>query len=293
MTRMLAFVAALLLTAITVSSACVAQTSTPLNFTVEPSRHADNTVQLRFQRERNGHSENNWDSSFPIAEMAGLDLASLNSPGTRPIRFTVSRDAGRIDCAGTGGNAMARGTCSMTANPEFNRFLADHGIAQPREDDTFGLIALNVRRELVDALARANYPTPTVEKLIELTAVDATPAYIRGLSAQGYRPKSLDGLVQFAALKITPEYVGSFVRAGYSNLPTDDLVQLKALDITPEFIAGFERLGYGHLPVDTLVQLKALDITPEYVRAVAQGGTLPSPNHLVQLKAVTDDIRHQ
>ncbi len=97
--------------------------------------------------------------------------------------------------------------------------------------------------------------------------------------------------MQFAALKITPDYVGSFVRAGYPNLPADELIQLKAMDITPEFIAGFERVGYGRLPVDTLVQLKAMDITPEYVRAVAQGDALPSPDHLVQLKAVTDDIR--
>lgn len=290
MTRMLAFVAALLLTAITVSSACVAQTAAPLQFTIEPGHSAGN-VQLRFKRDRNGHSEHSWDSSFRVADLAGLDAASLDSPGTRPIRFAVVREAGRIDCAGTGGNAMARGTCTMTPNAEFNRFLADHGIGRLSEDDTFGMIALNVRRELVDALARARYPTPTVDKLIELTAVEATPAYINGLSAQGYRPMTLDGLVQFAALKITPEYVGSFIRAGYSNLPVDDLIQMKALDITPEFVAGFERIGYGRLPVDTLVQLKALNITPEYVRAVSQGDTLPSPDHLVQLKAVSDDIR--
>jgi hypothetical protein len=287
---MLAFVAALLLTAITVSSACVAQTGAPLQFTIEQS-HSAGTVQLRFKRERNGRSENNWDSSFPVADLAGLDVGALNSPGTRPIRFTVVREAGRIDCAGSGGNAMARGTCSMTSDAEFNRFLADRGMGRPSEEDTFGMIALGVRRELVDALVRANYPTPTVEKLIELTAVEATPAYISGLSAQGYRPKTLDELVQFAALKITPEYIGSFARAGYRNLPADELVELKALDITLEFIAGFERMGYGRLPVDTLVQLKALNITPEYARAVSQGDTLPSPDHLVQLKAVSDDLR--
>jgi hypothetical protein len=287
---MLAFVAALLLTAITVSSACVAQPGAPLQFTIEPS-HDAGLVQLRFKRDRNGHSENTWNSSFRAADLTGLDVASLNSPGTRPVRFAVIREAGRIDCAGTGGNQMARGTCAMTPSAEFNRFLADHGIGKPSEDDSFGLIALNVRRELVDALARARYPIPSVDQLIELTAVDATPAYIAGLSAQGYRPKTLDGLVQFAALKITPDYIGSFVRAGYSNLPADELVELKALEITPDYIAGFERMGYGRLPVDTLVQLKAMDITPEYVRAVAQGGALPSPDHLVQLKAVSDDIR--
>ncbi len=290
MTRMLAFVAALLLTAITVSSACVAQSAAPLRFTIEPA-HSAGTVQLTVKRDRNGHSENDWSSSFPVADLAGLDAAGLNSPGTRPIRFTVAREAGRIDCSGTGGNAMARGTCSMTASAEFNRFLADRGIGRPSENDTFGMIALNVRRDLVDALARANYPTPTIDKLIELTAVDATPSYISGLSSQGFRPKTLDELVQFAALKITPEYIGGFARAGYANLPAYDLVEMKALNITPEFIAGFERIGYGRLPVNTLVQLKAMGITPEYVRAVAQGGTLPSPDRLVRLKAVSEDLR--
>ena len=289
MTRMLAFVAALLLTAITVSSACVANSASPLQFTIEP-RNGDQ-VHVRFQRERNGRSESNWETSFRPGELNGLDIAALNSPGTRPLRFSIIRDAGRVDCAGSGGNEMARGSCSVTPDENFLRFLSDHGIAAPKDEDTLTLIALDVHRDLVTALARARYPVPSIDKLVELTAVEVAPAYIDQLSRQGYRPQSLDGLVQFAALKITPEFIGSFARAGYGNLPPDDLVQLKALNVTPEFIAGFERLGYGRLPVDTLVQLKALDITPEYVRAVQQGGALPSPDHLVQLRAVTEDMR--
>ncbi len=289
MTRMLAFVAALLLTAITVSSACVASSSGPLYFTIEPRNSAE--VHVRFQRDPNRQHEHSWESSFRAAELAGLDVAALDAPGTRPLRFTVARDAGRIDCAGTGGNEMARGSCTLTPNEQFNRFLADHRIGTPTGEDTFTLIALNVRRDLVLALERARYPVPTIDKLVEVTAVNVTPAYIDGLAGAGYRPQSLDGLVQFAALNVTPEYIGSFIRAGYSNLPPDDVVQMKAMNITPQYVAGFERLGYGHLPVDTLVQLKALDITPEYVIAVQQGGVLPSPDHLVQLKAVTDDER--
>jgi len=290
MTRMLAFIAALLLTAITVSSACVASTQVPLQFTIVP-RQGASEVHVRFERNRNGHYENNWESSFRAADLAGLDLAALNSAGTRPIRFTIAREAGRIDCAGTGGNQMARGTCTMTPDAEFARFLADRGIKRPTEDETFGLIALNVHRSLVTTLAQAHYPTPTVDKLIELTAVEATPAYIDALSREGYRPQTLDDLVEFAALKITPQFIGSFARAGYGNLPPDELVQLKAMEITPEFIAGFERIGYRHLPVDTLVQLKALDVTPEFVRTVQKGNALPSPEHLVEIRAVGRDIR--
>jgi hypothetical protein len=289
MTRMLAFIAALLLTAITVSSACVASSSAPLQFTIVP--RTSGQVHIRFERNRNSHHDNSWESSFSPADLAGLDPAALNGAGTRPIRFAIVRDAGRLDCAGTGGNEMARGNCSLTADAGFNSFLAQHGIGQPTEEQTFSLVAVNVRRDLVGALAAAHYPTPTIDNLVELAAVDVTPTYITTLSRQGYRPQSLQGLVEFGALEITPEYIGSFARAGYSNLPPDELVQMKAMEITPAYVAGFERIGYGHLPVDTLVQLKALDITPEYVLAVQQGGALPSPDHLVQLKAVTDDVR--
>ena len=289
MTRMLAFVAALLMSAIAVSSACVASTAAPFQFTIEPARNAGH-LQVRFNRTED-RADRNWSTSFRAADLSGLDTAALNAPGTRPIRFAVVREAGRLDCAGSGGNAMARGTCSLTADAGFNDFLAARGVKRPSLDETFTLIALGVRRELVGALAAANYPTPSIDKLVELTAVGVTPAYVEGLSAQGYRPESLDALVQFGALKITSDYVGSFARAGYPDLRADELVQLKALDITPEFVAGFERIGYGHLPVDTLIQLKAMDITPEFVRAVQQGDALPSPDKLVQLRALGRGIR--
>lgn len=290
MNRMLALVAALLITALTFSASCHANVSGALQFTIEPSGIAG-AVKVRFERQRAGHSENNWDSFFQVSHLTGLDMAALNGSGTRPIRFALAREPGRIDCAGTGGNRMARGSCAMTADPRFDDYLAARGIARPTEDQTFGLIALNVHRSLIQALAQARYPTPTIDKLIELTAVDATPSYISALANHGYRPQSLDGLVQFAAMKITPDFIGSFVRAGYGNLKPDELVQLKALDITPAFIAGFDRLGYGRLPIETLVELKAMDITPDYVRAVQQGGALPSPDHLVQLRAVDRDLR--
>ena len=72
MTRMLTFVGAMLLTAITVSSACVANTAAPLQFTIEPAHHAGE-IYVRLKRDRMGHSENNCSTSFRPAELAGLD----------------------------------------------------------------------------------------------------------------------------------------------------------------------------------------------------------------------------
>lgn len=76
MTRMLAFVAAPLMTAITVSSACVANSSVaPLQFTIEPTGHADR-VQLRFRR-AGSRGADSWSSDFRLNELAGLDVAAL------------------------------------------------------------------------------------------------------------------------------------------------------------------------------------------------------------------------
>ena len=289
MTRMLAFMAALLMTAISVTSACVANTVSPLQFTLEPLGQSDR-VQVRFYRSRDRGGDN-WSTSFRTSELAGLDMAALRSAGARPLRFAIVRDAGRVDCAGSGGSARAAGSCTIAPDPEFSRLLAAHRIARATDEQTYALIAVDVRRDLVVALKASNYPAPTVDKLIELSAVGVTPAYIGELSARGYRPRSLGELVEFSALGITAEFVASFTRAGYSNLTPQDLVQLKAMDITPQFIAGFERVGYRNLPVSTLVQLKAMDVTPAFVEAIRQGGALPSPDRLVQIRAVTEDIR--
>jgi hypothetical protein len=288
MTRLFAFAVAVILTLLTFSSTCLALGPVPLRFAITPSRISD-SVQVRFERDREGRSQNDWDSSFRVSELSGLDLAALDGTTARPIHFAIVREPGRIDCAGTGAGAVAHGTCSASPDAGFLALLSRHGIGQPNEDQLLGLIALNVHRNLIEALAAARFPTPSVGQLIALTAVGVTPEYIRGLGAAGYRPQTLDGLVQFAALKITPEFIGSYIRAGYSGLHPEELIQLKAMNITPDFIAGFERIGYRHLPVETLVQLKALNITPEFVRSVQQGGPLPSPERLVELRTVGRD----
>lgn len=288
MTRMIAFIAALLMSAVAVSSACVATDIEPLRFTIEAAKSPDK-VQIRFKRADTGQSDS-WSSSFRLGELRGLDVAALRGSSTRPVRFTIARDAGRLDCAGTGAGSMATGTCTLTPDASFNALLSASGAGQPTREETFGLIALDVKRELVSALREARYPTPTAPRLMELSAVGVTPAYVSALAAQGYRPSSLQGLVEFGALKITPDYVGSFIRAGYSNLRSDELVQLKALNVTADYVAGFDRLGYGRLPVSTLVQLKALNVTPEFVRAVQKEGALPSPDRLIMLRAVGRDL---
>lgn len=285
MNRCLALFLAVILATITVSSAVVAAPSDWVHFTLEAERGGDGRIHASFRDDANGYRHNDWSSGFLPSELAGLDAGGFRGPGIRPLRFAIVREAGRLDCAGNGGNGQANGNCAFTADPGFTQLLVSRGIGRPTHEQEFGLMAVNARRETIEAIAAAHYPTPTINDLMGLSALGVNGPYISGLARAGYRPASTHSLIEFKALGITPEWIGAFVRAGYGNLPASELVQLKALNVTPDFIAGFDRIGYRHLPASELVQLKALGITPEFVRSeVPAGAALPPVSELVQLK---------
>jgi hypothetical protein len=284
MNRCLAMMCALLFAFVSVSSACMAAPSDWISFDMK-AQSDRREIHATFHDERRGGDENHWSNGFKPSELIGLDTNGFYSAGSRPLRFAVVRESGRLDCAGNGGSAHANGNCGFTPDAGFMQLLASRGIGRPNREEAFGLMALDVRRSLIDAVTAAGYPTPKIDDLMSMTAIGVTSGYIGDLARRGYRPKSIDSLVQFKALDISPEWIGGLARIGYASLPSDDLVQLKALNISSEFITGFERLGYHRLAVDELVQLKALDITPEFARAaVGQARPLPSVDDLVQMK---------
>lgn len=288
MNCLLAFTGALLLAFVSVSSACIAAPSDLIQFRLSPGDGrggSGSDLRAEFRRGKDGKHDHNWSTDFEPREFVGLDLAGFRAGGAHPLHFALIRDAGRLDCNGSGGNSNASGNCRLTADPVFMQLLASRGIGRPNEDEQFALVALNVRRSLIDALAAARYPTPDIDNLMALTALGVSQNYIAELSRVGYRPADLDALIQFRALGISADWIGGFQRIGYAQLPADELVQLKALNISPDFVTAFERAGYGRLPVDELVQLKALDISPEFARrAASQRKQRPDVSDLVQMK---------
>jgi len=284
MNRFLALVAAMILAAISVSSACLAQPSDVISFTLKAERSDAAKIHASFHDDSRSRDHDSWSTAFMPSDLIGMEVSSFHGSGTRPLHFAIVREAGRVDCAGTGGNDFASGSCRFTADPGFGQLLASRGIGRPTREQALALMAVDARRDLIDALVTARYPTPTISNLIALSALHADGRYIADLARAGYRPGSLEQLIAFKALGITPEWIGGFVRVGYANIPGDQLVQIRALGITPDYIEGFERIGYRNIPVDKLVQLKALNITPEFVRASVGQGELPPVSELVDRK---------
>jgi hypothetical protein len=285
MNRCVAFIFAVLLASITISSACVAQPADWIRFTLK-SQSGSDRLKASFSRDHDGRDDHQWSTGLRPSELIGLSTG-FYTPGSRPLAFAVVREAGRLDCSGSGGGRYASGNCRFTADPAFTQVLARQGIARPTDEEAFSLMAVSARRELVEAIAAARYPSPSIDDLMALSALGVDGRYIADLARAGYRPQAIDSLIEFKALNITPEWISGLVGIGYANVPADELVQLKALNITADFIAGFDRVGYRHLPVDTLVQFKAVGVTPEFVAAMQQRrAARPSPDELVQMRAL-------
>lgn len=285
MSRPLAFVCALLVAFVTVSSACRAQPADWIRFTLQQERGDPAKIQASFRENEKDRDHNNWSTGFMPSELIGLEVSSFHAAGSRPLHFAIVREAGRLDCSGTGGSNYATGNCRFSDNPAFTQLLVSRGIGRPTREQGLDLMAVNARREVIEAVATARYPTPTIDDLMALSALGVDGRYVTEMASAGYRPGSIHSLIEFKALGITPQWIGGFARIGYANVPGDGLVQMRALGVTPDYIAGFQRIGYRDLPVSQLIELKALNITPEFVQtAVGRQTMMPPVSDLIEIK---------
>lgn len=277
------FLAAALASTATVTATVDAAAPTELSFRLTTEGRGDH---VRADFRRLDRETNQWNSTFRAGELAGLDLAGLSAPGSRPVQFSLVREAGRVDCAGTGGNGSATGRCRFTPDSAFLADLRSGGISSVSGEDAYAMTAVGVRRSLVGAVRQARYPAPDVDDLIALAALGVDRDYIDQLAAAGYRPDSLDTLVQFKALGITPDYIAAFERMGMGRTSGSALIQFKALGIDADYVESFRRIGYPDLSPSTLVEFKALGVTARYVTELRQSGIAFSPSKIVQLKAL-------
>lgn len=292
MNRSLTHLATLLMAWVGLSSVSIAATDVgQLSFRLETSAKGE----PRFSLWDGGARGSNFNSNLPWSELQGINQAALASASAQPVRFSLVREAGRIDCSGTARGGSGSGTCKFTADQAFASLLAQRGIGRVTDRDALGLTLVGAKRQLLDALSAARYATPNIGDFTGLAALNVTSDYIADLSARGYRPERLSDLIAFKALGVTPAYVEQLRSAGFGKPKADEIVQLKALEVSPAYLASLGRVGYDRLPVSSIIQLKALDVTADYIAGFQRLGHRLSVNQLVQCKAMgikPEDLRN-
>ena len=112
MNRCLAFLLAVLVASITISSACVAKPADWTQFTLRAQPGTDQ-LNASFSRDGDGRGEHQWSTGLRPSELIGLGTGFYTAGG-RPLAFAVVREAGRLDCSGNGGG-YASGNCRFAA----------------------------------------------------------------------------------------------------------------------------------------------------------------------------------
>lgn len=284
MTRFPIFLAAIAASTIAVTATVDAAAPTELTFQLKDEGDGAN-IRADFRRADRPNSQ--WNSSFRLADLAGLDRSQLAGGVQTPVQFAFVRDSGRLDCTGTGGDGSAKGRCQFTANQSFLDHLRSSGIAPVSSEDVYAMTAVAVRRDLVTAIRQASYPAPSAQNLIALAALGVERGYIEEMAAAGYRPNEIETLIQFKALGITPDYIADLQRLGFGRMSASQLMHFKALGVDAAYVASLRQVGYSNVAPDTLVEFKALGITADYVRQLRDAGFGDiDPGKLVQMKAL-------
>ncbi|HET7710024.1 MAG TPA: hypothetical protein VFK50_10940 [Sphingomicrobium sp.] len=316
----------LLLTA-AAATACTASTAAPkgsddnrplgpISWTIDGlDRRDDGKVQLGFRTGEGSRNNSHWSNGYDLVELEGLASGQLNG-ASQPARFSLNREAGRLDCAGTVGNGQGAGTCSFAPDSAFAGRLAAAGIGRPTGRQAYDLTLAKVRYDLVEELTRQGYDKPTVSDLVGLGIHGATAGYVREIADAGYRFGKVDGLVQFrifgingrfigdmAAIgpqfralspedlvqfkifKVQPELVRAYTRLGYPAINARDLVAMQIHGVSPDFVTDLAALGYRNVPTRKLVELRIHGVTADFIRDLkGEGVALPSPDQLVRLR---------
>jgi hypothetical protein len=229
-------------------------------------------VQLTIESSWGAGSNSTWSNDRPIGDLQGLSLAQLNGP-TGPVRFTLAKDAGRLDCGGVAGGHHGQGSCSFSVDPRFTAYLEQHGMGAPTNVQAFILTMSGVGYELIDAMQAIGYARPTVHQLASMGIQGVSANFVRGLAQSGYRLRSADDLVKFKIEGVSLDFIREMAAISpmLQHLSADQLIKLRIEGVTPRYVREIAAIGpqFSNLTADDLINFSIHGVRPELVRAYA------------------------
>src|SRR5258706_15247664 len=131
-------------------------------------------LHLNLERRSERGGRNQMGQSYDFADLQGLTREQVLGGG--PVNFSLSREAGRIDCEGSFQNGKGSGTFRFTGNQRFVSAMKSRGFdfdeapiardgGRSLEDRLFTATALNITTALADDLSSAGFGTLHVDDL--------------------------------------------------------------------------------------------------------------------------------
>lgn len=255
-------------------------------------------INLKFVQSGEKDREHHLGQTFELAEV-GLTREQILNGG--PVKFSLVREAGTIECEGSFQNGKGSGTFRFTGSPTFVAAMKSRGFdfendppAKEQghfEDRLFTATALNVTTALADDLNSAGFGKLTVGDLFKAAIFKVDSAYMREMKATGFPNLGMEELIKARIFKIDAKFVRHAAEMGFDKEPFENLVKMQIFKITPEFISEIRNEGLNNLSMEELVKLQIFKIDREFIRAAKAEGIPLNVERLVQRKLGVDRTR--
>jgi hypothetical protein len=242
---------------------------------------SDNPGKVEFSLIEHHHGgQSSHQSDWSTSLFLGVDFSK---PGRQDVHFTITRDAGKIDCEGFLNNGEGAGLFHF--QPDANYPRAMQAIGFPVDDEKqFSMSVMDVTLDFAKQMKNEHLSGLDTEKLIAFRIFGVNSEFIQGLRAEGLKISDADKLVAFRIHGVTPEMIRSVRQMGYSP-DEDTLIAMRIHGATPEWIAQLKQLGYDHVDLEKLIAFRIHGVSPEFIGKVQNlGYPHPDPDELIAMR---------
>ena len=238
-------------------------------------------INLTFERRADKENRNRMGQTYDFADLQGLSREQAAGGGA--VRFSLVREAGRIDCEGSFQNGKGSGTFRFTGNQSFIAEMRNRGFDFERDsmatgdgreivERLFAAATLNVTTTLADDLLSAGFGKLEVGDLFKAAIFKVDSKFMREMKATGFPNLGMQELVKARIFKIDADFVTQLTRMGFDKESFESLVRMRIFKVTPEFITEVRNEGLSNLSAEELVKMRIFKIDGEFIRqAKAEG----------------------
>jgi hypothetical protein len=219
-------------------------------------------------------------SDWPASSFQGVDFSKA---GRQDVRFTITRDAGKIDCEGFLNNGEGAGLFHFQPDANYAREMSAIGFSVD-EEKQFGMAIQDVSLEFAKQMKNEHLSDLDADKLIAFRIFRVDSAFIQALRAEGLQISDSNKLVAFRIHGVTPQMVRSLHDAGYKP-DEDTLIAMRIHGATPEWMAQLKQRGYDHIDLEKLIAFRIHGVSPEFIEKVqGLGFAHPDPDQLIAMR---------
>jgi hypothetical protein len=249
-----------------------------------------NKIHLTFELRTDGrHGRNQSGESYEYSQLQGLSSEQARAGGA--VKFSLVREAGRIDCEGSFQNGKGSGTFTFTGNQSFVAAMKSRGFdfekhvglnhPEDLEERLFAATTLNVTTALADDLQASGFTNLGVDDLFKAAIFKIDSQFMREMKATGFN-LGMEDLVKARIFKIDPSFVAKATEMGFANESFESLVKMQIFKVTPEFVAEVRNEGLSNLSVEDVVKLRIFKIDGAFIRQSKADGVPLEVERLVR-----------